>query len=102
MAVKKSLYQLLEVSPAASEEVIRAAYAARIARLTESADPDGRDRHAARRAEVLCDPARRKQYDERLREELRRTIASSMDEPRPQPASARASPPSAPAKSLPA
>ena len=98
MAVKKSLYQLLEVSPAASEEVIRAAYAARITRLTESADPDAQATRAMLRdgLEILCDPARRKQYDERLREELRRAMASGMDEPRPRPASARASAPSAP------
>jgi hypothetical protein len=96
MAAKKSLYQLLEVSAAASPEVIRAAHAARMARLAESATPEASAERAMLRdvLDILCDPERRSLYDARLREDMLRAMSSGMEAPRARPASAR--PPSGP------
>lgn len=96
MALRKSLYQLLEVGADASPEVVRAAYEARAAKLAGSPTVDAKNDRAilAGAFEVLADPARRKQYDEWLREERRRALTSGgTDEDRPRPANASAAEP---------
>jgi hypothetical protein len=93
MAPRKSLYQLLEVSADAGPEVVKAAYEARTAQLAGSPTIDAKNDRAilAGAFEVLADPARRKQYDEWLREERRRALTSGgTDEERPRPANASA------------
>src|SRR3954468_20758035 len=91
MALKKSLYQLLAVSPDASADAIKAAYDAHAERLANAITIEDRSHHAILRdaADILIDPARRKHYDETLREERIRALSSGMDEPRPRPANAR-------------
>jgi curved DNA-binding protein CbpA len=91
---KRTLYQALQVSPAAEPEVIKAAYEARFAALKESSAPEvAAERTILREAyELLCDPVRRKLYDVKLKEERLRALSSGgEEEPRPRPANARAS-----------
>jgi curved DNA-binding protein CbpA len=91
---KRTLYQTLQVSPAAEPEVIKAAYEARFAALKESVAPEvAAERTILREAyELLCDPVRRKLYDTKLKEERLRALSSGgEEEPRPRPANARSS-----------
>lgn len=89
---KKTLYQVLQVSPGAEAEVIKAACDAKLAALKDSAAPEvAAERTIVREAyELLADPVRRKLYDEKLREERFRAMSSGgMEEARPRPANAR-------------
>ena len=90
---KKTLYQVLQVQSGADAEVIKAAYAARLAALEGSSAPEvNAERTIVREAyELLIDPVRRKLYDEKLREERFRALSSGggIDEPRARPANAR-------------
>ena len=90
MAIKKTLYEVLQVSRTASGEVIASAYEARLRALGDSAAPEViaekgilRDAHA-----ILSDAVRRKLYDEKLREEAIRAMASGTDVAPRAPASA--------------
>ena len=90
MAIKKTLYEVLHVSRTASREVITSAYEARLRSLGDSAAPEViaekgmlRDAHA-----ILSDAVRRKLYDEKLREEAIRAMASGTDVAPRAPASA--------------
>lgn len=75
---RKTLYDLLEVSPDASPEVIRAAYRQLALKYHPDKQPDGRARQQAEERmkqinaayDILSDPARRAEYDYRLREGL--------------------------------
>ena len=90
---KKTLYQVLQVSAAAEPEVIKAAGDAKLTSLKDSAAPEAAaERIIVREAsELLSDPARRKQYDEKLRDERFRALSSGgMEEARARPANARA------------
>jgi len=91
MATKKSLYQLLQVSPDASPDTLKAAYDAHVAKIAGAASAEDLSNRAILRDafEILSDPMRRKQYDERLREERVRSLASGMEGERPRPANAR-------------
>ena len=84
MAIKKTLYEVLQVSRTASAEVITSAYDARLRALGDSAAPEViaekgilRDAHA-----ILSDAVRRKLYDEKLREEAIRAMANGGVAPR--------------------
>src|SRR5438874_5701326 len=90
MAIKKTLYEVLQVSRTASGVVITSAYEARVRALGDSAAPEViaekgilRDAHA-----ILSDAVRRKLYDEKLREEAIRAMASGTDVAPRAPASA--------------
>lgn len=91
---KKTLYQVLQVHATADAEVVKAAYAARLAALEGSHAPEvAAERTILREAyELLADPVRRKLYDEKLRDERFRALSSGgVEESRPRPANARAS-----------
>jgi hypothetical protein len=92
LPVKQSLYQLLELRPDAPAESIAAAYEARKAKLAGAVSSEDLNARALLRGafETLSDPARRKQYDEQLREERRRALSSGMEAERPRPANALA------------
>ena len=90
MAIKKTLYEVLQVSRTASGEVITSAYEARVRALGDSAASEViaekgilRDAHA-----ILSDAVRRKLYDEKLREEAIRAMASGTGDAPRVPASA--------------
>lgn len=102
MAVKKTLYQVLQVSRTATTEVIAAAYQARLRELGEGATPDLQSERTLRREafELLSDPARRALYDEKLREEAMRALSSGGEPVRIRPANAARSPDAA-ARGLP-
>ena len=94
MAAKKTLYEVLQVSRSANERVIAAAYQARLAALGSSAAPEVvaekavlRDAYA-----ILSDPVRRTLYDQKLREDAMRAMASGSDLPPRVPASATLAP----------
>jgi len=93
MALKKTLYQVLQVSRSANPEVIAAAYEARLRELGEGATPDLQSERTLRREafEVLSDPARRALYDEKLRADAVRALASGGEPERIRPANAAAS-----------
>ena len=67
---EKSYYRLLQVDPAAEEDVIRAAHRVLAGRLHPETDISGvaeyRMRELNRALAVLTDPAQRRAYDERL------------------------------------
>lgn len=73
-----TLYDLLEVSPNASPEVIKAAYRQLALKYHPDKQPDARSRQRAEERmkqinaayEILSDPARRAEYDRHLREGL--------------------------------
>jgi curved DNA-binding protein CbpA len=91
---KRTLYQTLQVNPAAEPEVIKAAYEARLTALKESTAPEvAAERTILRESyELLSDPVRRKLYDVKLKEERLRALSSGGEEERrPRPASATAS-----------
>ncbi|GIV16498.1 MAG: hypothetical protein KatS3mg022_1933 [Armatimonadota bacterium] len=75
---RSTLYDLLEVSPNASPEVIKAAYRQLALKYHPDKQPDVRMRRQAEERmkqinaayHILSDPARRAEYDRRLREEL--------------------------------
>ena len=92
MAFKKSLYQILEIRSDATAEALKEAYEARLARLADAVSAEDLSTRSMLRDafEILGDPLRRKQYDERLREELIRALSSGMDEERPRGARQRA------------
>lgn len=92
MAAKQTLYKLLEVRPDASPEVIKAAYEARQLKLADAVSAEDLGNRAMLRDAyaILADPVQRKQYDERLRHEQTRALASGMAEERPRPANSRA------------
>lgn len=81
MAIKKNLYQVLQVPRNATSDVIRAAYEARVKELGTSAAPEVmNDRNLLRQAsDILSDAARRKLYDAKLLEESARGAASGGD-----------------------
>lgn len=74
----KTLYDLLEVSPNASPEVIKAAYRQLAIKYHPDRQADARSRQLAEEQmkainaayEILSDPDRRAEYDRRLREGL--------------------------------
>lgn len=77
-----SLYDLLEVAPTASGEVIHAAYQrlhAKLAAQIDTGDPDITNRMIALREAfgTLSDPARRQRYDARLAERLQPAPAAA-------------------------
>lgn len=73
-----TLYDLLEVSPNASPEVIKAAYRQLAMKYHPDRQPDAQSRRWAEEQmkavnaayEILSDPVRRAEYDRRLREGL--------------------------------
>ncbi|MGQ9487262.1 MAG: DnaJ domain-containing protein [Armatimonadota bacterium] len=75
---QNTLYDLLEVSPNASPEVIKAAYRQLAMKYHPDRQPDAQARQRAEEQmkainaayEILSDPARRVEYDRRLREGL--------------------------------
>jgi curved DNA-binding protein CbpA len=87
MAIKRTLYQILQVTPDADATLVRAAFEARLKKLEGSTTvEDAAERTLLREAyEVLSDPVRRKLYDERLLEELRaaRSGGGSQVQPKP-------------------
>ena len=87
---KKTLYQTLQVNSGATPEVIRAAYEARLAALKDSHAPEVVAERALLRdaLDVLCDPVRRKLYDEKMREEALRAMSSGGEAVRLRPANA--------------
>jgi len=90
---KKSLYQTLQVGSAATPEAIKAAYEARLAPLQDNNAPEAKaERVILREAyELLSDPARRKQYDEKLKRDMFQAMSSGGEvAPRPRPASVQA------------
>lgn len=95
MAVRKTLYQILQVSRTATPEVLSAAYEARLRALGESAAPEVvSERHLLREAhDILVDPVRKKLYDDKLREEAMRALSSGGEPERIRPAQAGASAP---------
>jgi hypothetical protein len=100
---KKTLYQVLQVSPTAEPEVIKAACDAKLAALRDSAAPEvAAERIIVREAyELLADPVRRKLYDEKQREERFRAMSSGgVEDARPRPANARMEPAAGPGSVL--
>jgi DnaJ-class molecular chaperone len=91
MAAKKTLYQVLGVARTASPEALKVAYATRLSALGERATPEVHaERTLLREAyEALSDPEHRKFYDDQLRDEALRALASGGEEVRARPASAR-------------
>lgn len=87
MAIKRTLYQILQVTPDADAAIVRAAFETRLRKLESStASEDAAERTLLREAhEVLSDPVRRKLYDERLLDELRaaRAGGGALAGPRP-------------------
>lgn len=78
MAIKRTLYEVLQVARMASGEVITSAYEARLRALGSNGAPEVlaektvlREAHA-----ILVDPVRRKLYDDKLREDALRALAS--------------------------
>lgn len=75
---QNTLYDLLEVTPNASPEVIKAAYRQLALKYHPDKQPDARARQQAEERmkqinaayDILSDPARRAEYDRRLREGL--------------------------------
>lgn len=73
-----TLYDLLEVSPNASPEVIKAAYRQLAMKYHPDRQPDAQARRGAEEQmkainaayEILADPVRRAEYDRRLRDGL--------------------------------
>jgi len=95
MADKRTLYQLLEVSPGASTELIKAAYEVRYAKLADAQTPEQIGERAMLREgfELLMDPVRRKHYDELLQAQRLRAMSSGGEQQaRPRPANAGAAP----------
>lgn len=91
MAIRKTLYQVLQVARNATPEVITAAYEARLRELGASAAPEVQsERTLLKEAhDILVDPVRRKLYDGKLRDEAMRALSSGGEEPpRARPASA--------------
>ena len=78
MAIRKTLYEVLQVARTANTEVIDVAYETRLRALGDSGAPEViaertllRDAHA-----ILSDPVRRKLYEEKLREQAIRAMTS--------------------------
>ncbi len=75
---RNTLYDLLEVSPNASPEVIKAAYRQLALKYHPDKQPDARARQRAEERmkqinaayDILSDPVRRAEYDRQLREGL--------------------------------
>jgi DnaJ-domain-containing protein 1 len=75
-AARKTLYDLLEVSPNASPEVIKAAYRQLALKYHPDKQPDARSRQQAEERmkqinaayDILSDPVRRAEYDRQLRQ----------------------------------
>jgi curved DNA-binding protein CbpA len=89
---KKTLYQVLQVQANAPQEAIKEAYDARLAALGDGATPEAAaERVILREAyELLSDAARRRFYDDKLREERFRALSSGgEEESRPRPANVR-------------
>ncbi len=86
MAVHRSLYQVLQIGSVATPEEIAAAHRARTLMLESASTPANlAERSLVKDAfEILSDPARRKQYDEQLRERNMRALASGATAPRSQ------------------
>ncbi|MFN2644309.1 MAG: DnaJ domain-containing protein [Burkholderiales bacterium] len=76
MAIRKTLYEVLQVSRNASDDVIRSAYEARLRELGSSAAPEVlAERNLIREAHaILSDATRRKLYDAKLRDEAMRAL----------------------------
>jgi len=81
MAVKKTLYEVLQVARNATPEVIKSAFETRISALAGNAAPEAlaertllQEAHA-----ILSDPVRRKLYDDKLREQALRAAGSGGD-----------------------
>src|SRR5262245_41825997 len=74
------LYQVLEVSPTASPEVIKAAYEGLMRKYGSSPDPEVREQRAylERAFDVLSNPERRAEYDR-----SRNGVAPAAEAPRP-------------------
>ncbi|HEX6129370.1 MAG TPA: J domain-containing protein [Candidatus Limnocylindria bacterium] len=76
----KSYYQLLQVHPAADDDVIRAAHRVLAARLHPETDITGvheyRRKELDRALAVLTDPVKRREYDERLTAQAAETGAT--------------------------
>jgi len=94
MEVKKTLYQVLQAPRNAASDIIKACYESRLGELGAAATPEANSQRAILREafEILSDPARRRQYEEKLREEARRALSrSGEEEARVRPANARPS-----------
>ena len=87
MAIKRTLYQILQVTPDAEPALIQAAFETRLKKLEGSVTTaDAAERTLLQESyEVLSDPVRRKLYDERMLQELRlaRSGGKAQAEPRP-------------------
>jgi curved DNA-binding protein CbpA len=81
MAIKKNLYQVLQVPRNATPDAIKAAYESRLRQLGTSAAPEAMsERNLLKQAcDILSDPAQRKLYDAKLVEEAARNAASGGD-----------------------
>jgi flagellar biosynthesis GTPase FlhF len=81
VAIRRTLYEVLQITRAASPEIISSAYEGRLRSLGDSAAPEVlaerqliRDAHS-----ILTDPVRRKLYDDKLREQAMRAAGSGGD-----------------------
>lgn len=85
MAIKRTLYEVLQVSRTASNEIITSAYEARVRQLGASGAPEVLTEKAVLREAhaILTDPVRRQLYDNKLREDALRAIASGTNMPEP-------------------
>jgi curved DNA-binding protein CbpA len=81
MAAKKTLYEVLQVARNASPEVIKSAFETRMRALAGNAAPEVlAERTLLQEAlAILSDPARRKLYDDKLREQALRAAGSGGD-----------------------
>jgi hypothetical protein len=88
MQAKKTLYQVLQAPRSAAADIIKACYEARLRELGSAATPEANSQRLILREafETLSDPARRQQYEEKLREEARRALSSGGEEVRARPA----------------
>src|SRR5262249_6544471 len=89
MAIKKNLYQVLQVARNATPDQVKAACEARMQALGTNATPEAiNERSLLKQAsDILSDPTRRKLYDAKLVEEAARGAGSGGDAlaPSPQP-----------------
>jgi len=71
MAVNKTYYEFLEILPTASEEIVRAAVNVKLKKYhPDHGGTDNAVRVVIRAKETLLDPARRRAYDEHVRQRL--------------------------------
>lgn len=81
MATKRTLYEVLRVARNATDDAIRAAFETRMRELSGNAAPEAlAERTLVQDAQaILADPARRKLYDDKLRDQALRAAGSGGD-----------------------